>query len=516
MPGEHEEIGTKLTMDDEASETLKKVSEGFEKVGERVHETAHEMLGMAKQAAAFALGFQLNSIIDSVKDFSEEIVHAAMGLEEENKGLAGVISMTEKGEYAFIELANDAAELNDRLETLGITTGNAKDAMIDAFEMIAEKSTKGADHVEDMVNEMAQAAKSLPGGISTLSAAWRDLESGIVRPRNALVQLMRQMHVVNGTAKTVAKGLSAMVQAGKQDKVFELAEEAVNRMAKRTKDMPLTFSQMLQGLGTFRESLFETAGTPVIKALRAQFETLQTYLTGHREEIERLAQALGERVGRWVNAAAEKIQVGFNYLQTHASEIMHALETGGAALMKAVQFVVDHKDLLLALAVANVVGSRLPSGAQIAGAGLAAGRAVGAVGRGIGIAGSLANGALQVMPGTGVAAAGGAGSAAVAAAPAVALGMATTAAVAAWYVAALEADKLSKETGMTLGEMAHSIAHLDLANASNRLADFDAKVRRFDEDAKKADTSTEALSRLAHGMEHIERAGEIAGDSVDK
>src|SRR5580698_1647424 len=199
--GEKTEVGAKLTLDDEASEALHKVREGFEKVGEKAREVGHELLGMAKQAAAVAVGFQLNGMIDSFKDLGHEMLEGAMRAEGETKALAGMITLADKGETSFEELGTKSKELNEHFERLGITMGVTKDSLLDAFETIAERSTKGSDHVKDMVDNMAQASRVLPGGMGTLANAFRDLESGVVRPKNALVQLMRQTGVAGGSAK---------------------------------------------------------------------------------------------------------------------------------------------------------------------------------------------------------------------------------------------------------------------------------------------------------------------------
>lgn len=482
---EKEEIGTKLTLDDHASEALEKVREGFEKVRERVHETAHEMLGMAKQAAVFAIGFQLNGMIDSVKDFGEEIVHSAIALEEQNKELAGVLAMVDKGQRSFEALKDEAGELNERLAQMGMVTGNSKAAMLDAFELIGEKTTGTADHVEDMVQKMAEAAKSLPGGIGSMATAWRDLESGIVRPRNALVQLMRQMGVVEGTSKQVAKALSAMVQHGQQEKVFAYAEEAIDRMAKRTKEMPLTFGQLMQSMATFREGLFETAGAPIVRALGDEFRATQAYMTGHREEMEALAKTIGVRVAEWVGKAARMIQSGFEYLRDHADDIMNALTTGGAAMKSAVAFMVEHRTLLLALAGAHFAG---PSLGKAAGYAAEIAPAIGsALGRGVG-----------GMGGTGLAIMGAARMLPVAAA-----------AVFAWEKAAEQMGKLQQESGLTMGVILKQMftEFGDIAGVSNNLANFNATMRRFVADAKDADTATEQLDQYAKSME---RAGDMA------
>lgn len=495
---EHAEVQTKLTLDDAASEGLKRVREGFESVKDKVVETGHEMLSMAKQAASFALGFQLNSAIDAMKDFGHEVVDTAAHLQEENRELAGVLAMVDKGHSSFESLSAAAGELNEHLERMGMESGNSKDAMLDAFTMIGERSTRSAEQVEDMVGKMADAAKSLPGGITAISGAWRDLEAGFVRPRNALVQLMRQMGVVKGTAKDVAKGLTAMIQGHEQEKVFTLAEEAIKRMAAKTKEMPLTFHQLMQSLGTFRESLFETVGTPIVQALGARFDRLRHYLEQHRAEIEQLARSLGERVGAWVDKAAKMIQQGFEYLRTHSNEIFDALQGGAKALIEAVQFMYEHRHLLLALAAAHAMGGSKGI--------------VGGIGEVAGVLRSLqvAVGAMRMVGAAGtIGAAGGAiGGALAAASPVIA--------VAAWAEAAHQVSQLSQETGISAGRMLGmglSFGGKNLFAASDRLQNFNAKLRAFD---SQSHATVSELERFIQQMDRTGKAAVRAGDMAQQ
>ena len=487
---EHEqtEIGTKLVLEDHAKEALHHLSEGFEHLQERVHEVTHEMMGMAKQAAAVAIGFQLSGGIESVKELGEEIFESAAHLANQKKELAGAISMVEKGETSFGELTEAADHMNERFENLAISTGNTKDSMLDAFEMIASRSTRSADEVEEMTGKMAVASKNLPGGLAAMSAAWRDLETGIVRPKNALIQLMRQTGVVEGGAKKVSKALNSMLQNGKQEDVFKLAETAIDRMAAKMKDAPLTFDQLMVSLKTTRESFYETMGAPMIKALVPELEHLKGYLAEHREEIERLAHTMGDKVGEWVKIAGADIKEAFEYLETHSDQIAAALEGGAHAIKEAVGFVAEHRDLLLGLAAAKYGGGAILGAAgglakMAPGLGAAAGKAVGA-------------GAFGATGGAGVAIA--------MAAP--------LAAVAAWTAAAYHMGKLEEETGLSMTRIVTTGTPGELFAASDRLANVDAVVRRIGEDSLHVDATDAAMKHYMDTLEQSGYAAVAAGD----
>lgn len=479
-------IETQLTLDDAASKSLEKIKGGFESLKERVMETGHEMVGMAKQAATFAIGFQLSSAIDSVKEFGVELVHGASQLEEERKELAGLLTLSDKGGASFEDLRDKAGELNERFEQLAISTGNSKRVLIDAFGDIAARSTQSAEHSADMVEKMSIAAKALPGGISTMANAWKDLEVGVVRPRNAIVQLIRQTGIASGSAKDVAKNLNAMMQAGKQEEVFKLAEAAVNKMATRMKDVPLTFDQMLESLKGYREMFMETMGAPILRAIGPQFDKLAAYLQQHREEIIHVATVLGTRVGEWVKKAAEMIKEGFEYLETHADEIMDAIETGAHALKETIAFIVDHKELLLAI-FAGYKGAQL--GTSLAG---------GLAGNLPGLGSAMGRGVASLMSQTGMGAGG-----ALAATGALAVIDAAVLAELQSQTAALE-----KESGLTTSESIFSTG--DLFKKSDALADLRAEVEAMNDPARQ---SAQQLKFFAQKIDEYGKVLEKEGAS---
>jgi hypothetical protein len=505
--GEKVEVGAKLVLDDEASEALHKLHEGFDHVKEKVHEVGHELVSMAKQAAAVALGFQLSGMIDSFKELGHEMLEGAMRAEGETKALAGMITLADKGETSFEELGAKSKELNEHFERLGITMGVTKESLLDAFETIAERSTKGTDHVKEMVDHMAQASRVLPGGMGTLANAFRDLESGIVRPKNALVQLMRQTGVAGGSAKSIAKSLSGMLQTGGeagQAKVMKLAEEAVERMSVKMAKVPQTFGEVVTSLRGTREAFVEALGAPMLRALVPQFERLKVFLETNRAKIEQFAETMGEKVGQWAEKAAQMIQEGFEYVQTHADEIFKALEGGANALKAAVAFMVEHKNLLIGLyagqavvgglgGAAGVLGASAKGGGALANAGSVLGAGVGAVGK-AGMAGAMG---VPMTMGMGLAAVAGAG----------------MAAVGAWSLAADQASKLEDETGMGMLQVMGHLVSMDLGESTERLANMDATLRKFKETSHDvSSTSGEELTHFARQIEMLGNEAVAAGD----
>jgi hypothetical protein len=339
------EIHAKLVLDDEAKEAAEKLKEGFEGISERVHETQHELAEMAKQALAVAAGFELDRGIESIKELGHEVMNAAEQSEQTEKSIAGLLAMTDKTGKSFEELTVDAKEVHDQLETIGVRAGASGDAVADAFEMIASRSQKSTEELVNLTDKMALAGKILPGGVGQIASAWRDLESGIVRPRNALVQMMVQSHMVQGSMKQVAHHLTEMMQQpGGTEKVFDLAEKAVSKMADTAKNAPLSYSGLIQSLKSIRELAFKEAGEPIIQGLKGPLNDLREYFIKNQRAIEEWAHSAGEKVGEWVKEAAEDMKEGFEYLKNHAEEIENAIKSGVAAAKAMVEFILAHKE----------------------------------------------------------------------------------------------------------------------------------------------------------------------------
>lgn len=371
------EIHAKLVLDEEAKEAAERLREGFEGIKEKVHETQHELMEMAKQAVAVGVGFEMFRGIESIKELGHEVLDAAEQSDQAEKNIAGLLAVSDKTGKSFEELQTEAKGVHEELETIGIKAGASGEVLGEAFEMIASRSKKSAHEILELTDKMATAGRILPGGIGQIANAWRDMEQGIIRPRNALVQLMVQSHVVDGTMKQTARYLTQMMQTpGGSEKAFELAEMAITRMAAKAKDAPMSYGQLIQSLKNIRELVFKDAGEPIIAGLKGPVQELRDYLIENKQAIEEWSHAAGVKVGVWVKEAAHEIKEGFQYLQNHAQEIEDAIKGGFHMAKEVVEFILAHKEeLALAFGASKVAGI------------------AGSVGQGIGALGALGEGA---------------------------------------------------------------------------------------------------------------------------
>jgi hypothetical protein len=474
---EHTVFGTSLVLDDKATEALHKIREGFEHVSEKIHETEHEFTEFARQALEVAVGLDLSRGLDSIKEMGEEFFKAAEGEEENVKSLAGVLAMGDKAGTSMAELRTTAGELNEELLDMGIASGVSGSTMIDTFEMIAARSNKSASEIKNLVGQVALAGKAVPGGADAIAAAYRDLESGVVRPKNAIVQLIKQSGLAAGSARQITHGLQEMLQTNPA-KVFELADKAIGRMGDKMKDVPMTFAEVVTSLKGIREEFFAAAGEPMMRALSGPLTKLKDYFRDNKEEFKKFAEELGEHVGEWIKEAAENIRDGFQYLETHADEIKKAIQEGFTTAKEVVEFILAHKE---ALAIAFGAKMVLPG-------------AIGAV-RGIGQGISIAKG----LGGGGIGLAGGAETAAAGAglAGAAMFAAAAAAAALAWTGVADQTMKLKAETDGFKDE---------------KEKDFDAKMAAMKSmAASSAELSASDIAQFDRWSSEVRNMGDVAG-----
>jgi hypothetical protein len=374
--GSTTEIHARLVLDEDAEKAAEHLKEGFEGIGEKVHEVEHELGELLKTTLAVAAGFELDRGIESIKELGHEVMNAATESENAEKSIAGLLATTDKTGKSFEELTERAKEVQDQLETIGIRSGASSAAIDEAFELIAARSNKSTEEIVNLTDKMALAGKILPGGVGQIAAAWRDFESGMVRPRNALVQLMIQSHTVSGSMSQVARGLTQMMQTPEgQEKAFKMAEAAIDKMAEKAKDAPLSYNQLITSLKDIRELAFKEAGEPIIAALKGPLKDMREYFVKNREAIEQWARTAGDKVGKWAVEAATEMKEGFEYLQSHAEEIESAIKGGFAAAKAVVEFILTHKE---ELAMAFGANKAMQLGSAIAGVGSLGGMVPGA------------------------------------------------------------------------------------------------------------------------------------------
>jgi hypothetical protein len=370
------EIRGRLVLDDAASATTEKIAHGLSHIDERVRHTTGELGGLMRQAVATALGFQFDRGIHSAMELGHEVFGAANEMRETQKALAGVVMMTDKTGMSFEGALDKGYALHEELEMIGVKAGVAGDSMMEAFQSIAARSKKSTEEVTRFLEMSATVGRVVPGGLAGITAGFANIEMGVIRARNPVVQLVAASGILGSKLHNAREVAKAMMKMSQEDQL-KTAEAAIARMHEKVKDMPLTFSQLSTSMKGMREQVMVAMGEPLLRALTPPLQKLQQYFLANKESIEHWAKSVGEKVGEWMTSAAESFRDGFQYLQSHADEIAGAIKSAMHTVREVVNFLLEHKET-----IGIMFGAKLGIGAGM-----------GAVNAAMGLGGALSCGA---------------------------------------------------------------------------------------------------------------------------
>lgn len=313
MSGEAAEVRIRLVIDDQASKIANEVKHDVSQVGGAAAgaQQASAVAAGAAGGAMVLLGEKaleaghkvvelFHRAVDAAKEFIDEGIQAALGALREEKQIKSTLGLMDDMGYSAEQLAASAHDIHEEFEGFGIQVGVDAGKMMDAFNEIGARSNKSSEQVRELVNEMALAGKVVPGGMDAIADGFVNLELGIIKAKNPVVQMIGQMHLLKGNAKQVAEQLKKMTP----EEAMALGEKAVGKMAEKMKNAAPTYSGLLESLKQLKENAYEALGKPIIERLTPALEAVKGFFLAHRDEIEDAATQIGEYVGKLVDVGS--------------------------------------------------------------------------------------------------------------------------------------------------------------------------------------------------------------------
>jgi hypothetical protein len=403
--GSTTEVAADLKVNDLTAATFNKIKHGFASIDNSVSHAASGMASFVKQTASTALGVQIAGLPHMLHAVYESAVESAMAMGKEEKSVAAALMMTDRQGKTYAELRGEAKGLRSELREMGMAAGISGESMVESFTDIAARTDKGTDAVMDMMKQMAQAGRIVPGGLSGITQGFEQIEMGIARARNPVVQMISSTGLLKGNARQVAKEMQKMAP----DKMMELAERAITKMAKKMENVPLSFSEAVTSMKDMREELFELVGAPIFKGFAPIMNTIRNEFKSHRDDIAKWAEAVGAQAGNAVEYAGARVKDVFAAIRDNWDGIAHSISATADALKGAGSFLIEHKDVLGRMAMMGTapiaglasddpghssVGGIL---GDVAGGAMAGGKMGGPVGAIIGAAGAAIGAATEEM-----------------------------------------------------------------------------------------------------------------------
>jgi len=334
------EVRAELKLDDLASATLGKIQGGFGKLDSAVSGATRHMLDFAKQTAAVAVGVNLGNIFGGVKDLATSAFRESVKADDQMKLLsrtmAGLSAVRGKDMLAF---RKDAQGVYEKLTDIGRASGVAREDLVQAFSQAGANTKRTSGQLEDLIGKAAGASRALGVPVQEVVQGFMEVEKNVVSANNPIIAMVKQANLMRGHSEQIALKFQFMSKWAKE----KLAQKALEAMAAKAKEIPLTFAEMGEQLSELKTDTLKIVGAPMAQALRPVFESFTKFLGENRDGIQPYARAMGEKAKEWILEAAEAAKEGFKYLQTHAEEIKDAIKTGFDYAKTIFKWMIEHK-----------------------------------------------------------------------------------------------------------------------------------------------------------------------------
>lgn len=334
-------------------------------------------------AAALAAGA-------AVTGFGVASAHAYMESAAQVKTLANTFTLLDDGSTSLEDIKRFASQTKDELEDLGVAAGVADDQLVTAFNDIVERGGKSVEEAHRLTEAMAMAGKATQGGVTELSGAFEQIQMGIVRAKNPIVGMIAATHTLQGNAKEVAKQMQKMDVAEQ----MKLAETAIEKMAVKMKDAPLTMGQMKTSMQVAFENIFEQSGEHIIKHLTPAVGKIRERFLEIQPDIVEVADAFGRRVGQGLDVLVPIVDELYVALTSQGSELKKTMDEVVAPFKEVFEYIYENRQAF-AKTIADVATVLLKAGLEIVKAMQWVWKALGAAAKFVGKSGVLGSDVAQ-------------------------------------------------------------------------------------------------------------------------
>lgn len=321
------ELKTSLVLDSNAVQQLADIKRALADVGGESKKTESTLGKIGIQGAGEFVGHMAERGAEKLFEMFQEVAHkgaeilsegfsAALGELAGRRELASALSMSASG-AGFDELSDRAIVFKDQLEDIGTQAGVSDDTLGQVFADLAARSGKAGDQVLELTEQIAMAGKAIPGGAAALGEGLANMELGMIKAKNPLVQMIAATGELHGNATQVAKQLKKMTP----EDAMAVGEKAIAKMAARMKDVPLTFDQAVVSLKGLKEQMLESLGLPMVAAVQPVLNELTAALIENKDAIQNAMTGLGEEVSAGFKDAIKDAKEIYEYFSKSSKEL---------------------------------------------------------------------------------------------------------------------------------------------------------------------------------------------------
>lgn len=341
------EVGVKLVLDSNAKSEAQHIKDGLRGVEHGTEKAAKgwkQKLGGAMSYAGSAAAMGLSVAVSAAAaagaamiGFGTKSAHAYLESEEQVRSLAGTLTLIDQKGNAFEDLMGLADDTKNELEELAMQAGVTDDAMVQVFDDIVERGGKGVEEAKELAGQMAYAGRAIKGGPQALAAGFEQLQMGMIRAKNPLVQLIASTGTLKGSAKAVAKEMQGMAI----DEQMKLAEKAIAAMSEKMKKAPMTIPQMLTSMQVAVGNAFEEAGKPIVEHLAPAVEKVKDLFVGS-DGLNEAAGRIGEFMGRGIDIVVPVVEQMIRGVREAWDDVSKAFDDTG--IREIFEYIYENKE----------------------------------------------------------------------------------------------------------------------------------------------------------------------------
>lgn len=398
---EETEVSTKLTLDDNASKTLKNVQRGFEQVSDEADDSKKVVSDFGKQFMTTFAAMNAGAAIGHIRDFMGQFTGIASAAYDNEQGIAGLLAGMTGTEWATARAY--AEDINAEFNDLNINIGQNKQDIHDGYRAIITYLGGTSDAFKaarDNIGALTAVSNVQGVAVAQLAGEFGKLAAGYVAMESPVFNLLKGTGIFAADSKKIQEEWQKLTQTERVDRLSKAFEKIGDNLA----DAPSTLSDLKTSLGGIGDEFLETFGKSAMSQFVGEVSNLKGTLIDTRGDMQDLANDWGGEVGRFVADMYEGAQQSVAWLKDNSEEIKDSVKEGFQFARESIAWIIDNKTTLMAIGGAFAI-SRTGLG------GMAVGLGGGMVGQmGAGLLGAIGGGggrAMAVGQGGGAAVGGG-------------------------------------------------------------------------------------------------------------
>jgi len=359
------EVQVKLTLDDAASKVADTIKGKFGQLGKAADKIKSEFMSVAKGALTTAIGVNLAPGLQGIVGAFKGMVDNAASVQERMRAIASYF--VTGADMAWDAAMDRATRIDRELYKASIAIGQNIDDARRAFQNLATQSdgtVEGIEAAAKTTEKLLMFADITGESVTAISDEWAMMERGMVRTRGKMFKMLFSTGIFGKNLREASSYWGKLTDEQRSAAMAKAMGTIYERFAKA----PQTFASVQTSLDMVKQRLLDVVGMNVIGVLTAKFDNLLQAIEGKRPQLEAIAARFGKFLGAQIEGALNWAGEKLTWLEDHWDDVVKGAEEGAKAILKAVKFIVENKELILMAYGLNVMAPSIQLGIQAAGA----------------------------------------------------------------------------------------------------------------------------------------------------